>query len=40
MIKQSGQRNPEPPVAALAERVHAYWFWPTLGCGACPWRVA
>jgi hypothetical protein len=22
MIKQSGQRNPEPPVAALAERVH------------------
>ena len=23
MIKQSGQRNPEPPVAALAERVHA-----------------
>jgi hypothetical protein len=23
MIKQSGQRDPEPPVAALAERVHA-----------------
>lgn len=23
MIKQSGQRNPEPPVAALAERVDA-----------------
>ena len=23
MIKQNGQRNPESPVAALAERVHA-----------------
>jgi hypothetical protein len=23
MISQSGQRNPEPPVAALAERVRA-----------------